>query len=254
MARDTRSIAAALAFRGDPLDLERQKLLLQLSADSSAPRNEVYNFAVALWRPIAVAAWNDGDRSPAVVATLGEIRALVGWVNTEGKDGGAAHGNAHVVFGQVSHLLGQDAAALASLETVLAGMEPDSSTWVGAAETKVRILVNSDRTDDAVRMLHEILQHHPDNAYAQNALANYEIDLHNEQVAAAGSGDYDVSALAVTPATFGEVQGQLTAKFQADITALMASGQPPAAQTAAMQALTVQFQNACQALQQKAFG
>lgn len=259
MMRNVKSLAAALAPHGDALDADRREVRQRLQESEHTPLNEVYNLAVELWAVIASDVWNNEDRSAGAMTTVREIQALLAWVLGPGREeSGQAHGNAMVVFAQVSHVLGDDHAALVALDEAIDGLGRDTTTWAAACETKIRILIGQNHTDAALALVELLQSEQPGNAYASNILAAYEQDVANEKARLAEGGrapaHYDVSNIHVTPETFPAVQQTLSALFQADLAAIQASGQAPADQAAAMQQLMAVFQDACAALQQKVFG
>ncbi len=259
MMRNIKSLAAALAPHGDALDADRGEVRQRLQESEHTPLNEVYNLAVEIWAVIASDVWNSEDRSAEAMATAREIQTLLAWVLGPGREeSGQAHGNAMVVFAQVSHVLGDDHAALVALDEAIDGLDRSSTTWAAACETKIRILIGQNHTDAALALVALLQSEQPTNDYARAILDAYELDVANEKaMQARGDGpaaNYDLTDIHVTPETFAAVQQTLTERFQADIAAIQASGKEPAEQAAAMQQLTAMFGAACTTLQQKVFG
>lgn len=241
-------VAGPLALKGDALDAQRAEVIEQLmmaSADS-LPRNEVYNFAVGLWEPIAVDVYNKGNLNETYKKLLSEIFDLCSWINTEALTPNTEHhGAAHVVGAIAAHFLGKSDVAVSSLKIAMK-MPVATTSWVGAAETLIRVYVDNRQFDAALEIVHEILKHHPQNAYAQRMLEAHRIDEANAARAKTSTtspalvSDMDFSH--VNASNYAEIAQKMSQDFQQQVSSLMSGPMDHHQKMVQMQRMQAEFQ------------
>lgn len=250
-------VAGPLALKGDELDAKRAEVieLLMTSSPDDLPLNDVYNMAHYLWEPIATDVYNNGNLNAENIKTLNDIFMICTWINTDAREHSQFHhGNAYIVGAIAGHFLGNSDVALEYLKVAMT-MPVGSSGWVGAAETMMRVLVDTNQFDQAMSLVREVLQHVPDNAYANRLLEAYEIDLANEARAKAtpstptATSSKDFSH--VTMANYAEVAQQMAQQFQTQVTTLMSGPMDYQEKMILMQKMQAEYQADMQKLVSK---
>lgn len=226
-SRSPKAIQQALDHREDGLEALRD--LAREAVESEAPdaRVQVFGLANALWETIAQAAWNEGNRSTAVLDRGSEIRDLCRWtiefsVNEDDELFDLA--GAQMVLAMVEHVSGNSALSIELLASAT-NRGTDQYFWESASEKHARILIDLNRLDEALAKLREIQAAHPDNAFARNCLEAYEADQSSEAAkleARAGLESILEPGEELTPAHIPAITERIGQQFQADMAELMA--------------------------------
>ena len=253
---DSILLDSALRPRGDAFDAERAELKAAIESDQPNLRALAYGFAGTIWEPIAVDAWNDGERSPEILTTAREIRDLCRWtIQRESANGDERFdiAGSQTVEAMMHHILGDDDEAVTLLRKAT-DRPTNAYFWESATEKLATILINANRIDEALDTLRTLQAAHPHNTFAENCLSAYEIDQANEAAIGTSLEGFDIDEFletgggAPSPDQAAVFMGLLGENLQRDCQAIMASGASPEDQSAEMQAATEKFQAAIQKL------
>lgn len=235
----THLIDALLEPKGDAHDSQRASVRAALEGGESGARKQVFEYANTYWADVAVAAWSEGERSAEIVAVCGQVKSLCEWVFETPRDEGEERydvGGAITTSGMMLYVLGDTDGAIERFRKILA--RPVNSYFHESTHEKfISLLIQENRTDEAMVAVDQLLGHYPHNELGHNCRNAYATDMANAGAAAASGALLDAD-------TYSRVTAALAAQFGADMEALMAQGLAPAEMQVRMADAQKAFQSA----------
>ena len=236
----THLIDSVLEPHDDALDGQRASVVTALESGAADARKQVFDFANQYWSPIAVAAWNEGERSMEILTVCSDVKRLCEWVYDTPRDEAEERfdtGGAVTTAGMMLYVLGDTDGAVERFRSIL--QRPVNSYFHESTHEKlIATLIKEDCTDEAVTAIDDLLEQYPHNTFGNNCKEAYEA-----QVAGAGTGA-DPSGTKIDMEAYTQVTTALSNQFSADMEKLVAEGLEPAEMQVRMNDAQKAFQSA----------